>query len=144
MEKLPHHYLVSADMGAGSLPQVSSPGLPGIVANKPAEFGGPGDAWSPETLLMAAIASCFTLSFEAVATAARFDYVDLRCDANGTLDRVDRVTRFTEIVQDVRLTIPAGGDVTKARQLLEKAEHVCLVSNSLNAAVTLNVEVTES
>jgi uncharacterized OsmC-like protein len=30
-------------------------------------FDGPGDAWSPENLLLAAVQSCFLFTFQAVA-----------------------------------------------------------------------------
>ncbi len=41
------------------------------------------------------------------------------------------------------LAVPAGTDVAKARALLERAEHSCLVSNSLRGARTLEAEVVE-
>ena len=42
---------------------LSGDGLPAIATAPPAEFGGPGDRWSPETLLAAAVADCFVLGF---------------------------------------------------------------------------------
>ena len=35
-----------------------------------AEFGGPGDLWSPETMLAGAVAGCFILTFRAAARAS--------------------------------------------------------------------------
>ena len=49
------------------------------------------------------------------------------------LDRVDGRTYFTEIVVHATLRVPAGTDRDRATKLLEKSEHVCLVSNSLVA-----------
>ena len=39
------------------------------------DFDGPGDAWSPEQLLLAAVEACFLLTFRAVAQASRLEFV---------------------------------------------------------------------
>jgi organic hydroperoxide reductase OsmC/OhrA len=49
----------------------------------------------------------------------------------GTLDRVEGKSYFTEFVVQATLRVPPGTDVHKAARALEKAEHVCLISNSL-------------
>ena len=67
--------------------------------------------------------------------------MSLRCQVEGTLDRVERVTQFTAFVVRASLTVPAGTDVERARSLLEKAEHVCLIANSLKAKATLEANV---
>lgn len=107
----------------------------------PAEFGGPGDRWSPETLLVAAVAACFILSFRAIARASKMDWIALQCDVVGDLDKVERVTQFTRFVVRARLEVPAGIRDGKAERLLEKAERACLVTNSLKAPSELDAEV---
>ena len=141
MQPLPHHYSVTAKGTATDSVTLTGPGLAAIASAPPAEFDGPGDQWSPETLLLAAVADCFVLSFRAVAAASKFEWISLRCDTRGTLDRDERVTRFTEIVNTATLTIPAGTRESRARSLLEKAEQICLISNSLNIEVRLNIEL---
>ena len=97
MHPYPHHYAVqAAATPEGDVP-VSSQGLPDLATAPPAEFDGPGDRWSPETLLCAAVADCFLLSFRGVARAAKLPWTSLRCEVRGTLDRVDGKTRFTRI-----------------------------------------------
>jgi organic hydroperoxide reductase OsmC/OhrA len=120
---------------------MTSPGLPDLRLAAPAEFGGPGDQWSPETLMAAAVASCFKLSFKAIARAAKFDWMSIRCDVVAVLDRVDKVTRFTEFHQTVVLEVPPGSDEAKAIRLLEKAERTCLVTNSLTGTTRLDATV---
>ena len=92
MQDFPHHYRTSASARHDSNVDLTSPGLPNLPAAAPAEFGGPGDHWSPETLLAAAVASCFKLSFKAIARAAKFEWVSIRCDVVAVLDLVDKVT----------------------------------------------------
>ena len=131
MHPYPHLYTVQASATpAGDVP-VSSAGLPAIATAPPAEFDGPGDRWSPETLLVAAMADCFLLSFRGVARANKFAWDALECSVEGKLDKVEGKTHFTHYVVRATLRVPAGTDETKARQLLERAEHVCLISNSL-------------
>jgi organic hydroperoxide reductase OsmC/OhrA len=84
----------------------------------PAEFGGPGDVWSPETMLVGSVANCFILSFRAIARASRFEWVSLSCDVAGTLDKVERVTQFTRFDLRAELTIAPGADEKKAHRLL--------------------------
>ena len=120
---------------------MTSPGLDAIESAGPAEFGGPGDLWSPETLLSAAISDCFILSFRAVARAAKFEWLGIRCEVDAVLDRVEKVTRFTDFHQTVILDVPAGADEAKAIKLLEKAEHVCLITNSLTGTTHLDATV---
>jgi organic hydroperoxide reductase OsmC/OhrA len=43
--------------------------VPTLSTATPEEFGGPGDAWSPELLLLGAVESCFLFTFRAVAHA---------------------------------------------------------------------------
>ena len=105
--------------------------LPAIPSAPPTEFGGPGDRWSPETLFVAAVADCFVLTFRGIAGVSRFPWVSLECNVTGTVDRVDRVTQFTELRVRARLRVPAGAKEDQAQRLLAKAEETCLVTISL-------------
>jgi peroxiredoxin-like protein len=141
MHEFPHHYTVT---GAGPVEgdvELTAAHVPRLHSASPAEFGGPGDRWSPETLLVGAVADCFILTFRAVARASKLSWTSLQCDATGTLDRVDRVTQFTHLHVHAHLTVPAGTDPAHARRALEKAERSCPISNSLKAAVHLEADV---
>jgi peroxiredoxin-like protein len=138
MHPYPHRYLTTARAAVEGDVELGSAGLAAIASLPPAEFGGPGTLWSPETLLVAAVADCFVLSFRAVARASKLPWIHLECATEGVLDRIDGVTRFTEILTKAKLTVPAGTDEALARRLLEKAEKVCLISNSLLASKHLD------
>lgn len=141
MHPFPHHYPVTATVTGDDDVWLKAPGLEGIPSAGPAEFDGPGNRWSPESLLSAAVADCFVLSFRAIARASRLEWLDLQCDVDGTLDKVDGVTRFTAFAVRARLSVPAGTDRAKADRLLHKAEQHCLITNSLTATRTLETEV---
>ena len=133
MHTYPHIYTVQASsLPAGDVP-VSSAGLPVLATAPPAEFDGPGDRWSPETLLCAAVADCFLLSFRGVARAQKLPWTSLQCEVQGTLNRIEGKTRFTHILVRAVLVAPEGADRDKAVKAMERAEHVCLISNSLVA-----------
>jgi peroxiredoxin-like protein len=141
MQPFPHDYTVTVSGASAGNVRVRSAGLPDLPVATPAEFDGPGDQWSPETLLVGAVASCYLLTFRGIAQMARLEWNDLRCDVEGVLERVERVTRFTKVVLKVKLQVPPRSDLQKAQQLLDKAKQVCLITNSLNAHIVLKAEV---
>lgn len=144
MHPYPHTYTVSAAAQAAGEVTLGSTGLADLPSMPPPEFDGPGGYWSPETLLTAAVADCFVLSFRAVSRASKFDWNGLSVSVEAMLERVDGVTRFTRFTTRARLTVAAGTDAGRARTLLEKAEKVCLVTNSLSAESHLEAEVVTS
>lgn len=141
MHPLPHNYAVSATAEADTNVTLSSPGLAPMTSAGPAEFDGPGDQWSPESLLVASVADCFILTFRAVARASRFEWSNLDCHVDGLLDRVDGELRFIGFDVRATLTVPADANVTKAEKLLQKSEGGCLITNSLIAECHLKTEV---
>ena len=142
MQTFPHHYHVrAAGTAEGAGVELAGNGLSGFATAPPAEFGGPGDRWSPETLLVGAVADCFVLTFRGVARASKLEWLSLACDASGTLDRIDGVVRFTAIDLHARLVVPPGGDEALARRVLEKAERGCLIANSLTAERHLEIAI---
>ena len=142
MQPLPHFYSVTSIAAPNVQVRLNSPGLSELKSEPPVEFGGPGDLWSPETLLMAAVADCFTLTFRATARITNLPWTSLECAASGTVDRTDGVTRFTAVHLRVALSIPQVADAAKALRLLEKTEKSCLVANSIKAERTLEPVVT--
>lgn len=141
MQAFPHQYGVTAVAAAEGDVELSGKSFTTLISASPAEFGGPGNRWSPETLLVGAVGDCLVLTFRAVAGASRLPWTSLRCQVTGTLDRVDRVTAFTGFEVRAALTVPAGTEPERARHLLEKAEQNCLVANSLKAPIRLVPEI---
>jgi organic hydroperoxide reductase OsmC/OhrA len=144
MHPLPHHYRVRIGVRPEGEVSLDSAGLPQLRSLPPPEWGGPGGYWAPETLLLAALGDCTMLTFRAIAKASRFAWNELTADVEGKLERIDGNSSFTEITLRVRIVVPAGGDAARARQLLEKAERGCPVSNSLTAAKHVETEVVEA
>jgi organic hydroperoxide reductase OsmC/OhrA len=141
MKNLPHEYVVVAEASSVGDAQLIANGLSRLATAPPIEFGGPGDRWSPEMLLVAALGDCFVLTFRAVAAASHLPWNSLRCEVSGTLDRMDRVMQFTGFDVRADLRISDWRDSDRARRALDRAEHNCLISNSLKAAIHLASDV---
>ena len=141
MHPYPHTYRATAAGASTGLVAVTSPNLPEINTAPPAQFDGPGDVWSPETLLVAAVANCYILTFRALARFAKLEWRMLECGVEGILERVEGVTQFSRYTTRATLVVATGTDREKASQLLQKAERSCLVSNSLRGVRNLEVEI---
>lgn len=141
MKAYPHHYQVAASADPDGEVVLFCAGLESLHTAAPLEFDGPGDRWSPETLLVGAIANCFALTFRAMARAARLPWLALHCDVVGTLEREQGVSKFVTFAVQARLQVPAGSDIEMAQRALHKAEMGCLISNSLSGRRQLDVSI---
>jgi uncharacterized OsmC-like protein len=141
MTVFPHEYVVTAGASVGDDVELRAEGLPALRSAPPREFGGPGDRWSPETLVVAAVGDCFVLTFRAIARVMELPWTSLRCHVRGTVDRVERSTQFTAFAIEATLSLPQGASEESARRALEKAERGCLITNSLKAESTLSITI---
>ncbi len=144
MHPYPHIYVAAASGVPAGPVAVSSPTAPDIATTPPPQFDGPEGYWSPETLLTASVANCFILTFRALSRVARLEWLRLECKVEAVLEKVEGVTQFSRFETLATLTVASGADAAKAKQLLEKAEHGCLVANSLRGARKLEARVLTS
>lgn len=143
MKPFPHRYDVHLGGGPSGHAVLSTPGVPDLSTAPPLDFDGPGDAWSPEHLLLASVQACFLFTLRAVARASQLDFLSVAVEAAGTVNRQEGVTRFTEIVLRARLVVSPRTDRDRALRVLEKTEKNCLVSASLSTPVRLETEIAE-
>lgn len=145
MHPFPHHYRVAASGLAEGSVQLSAQDLPTLETMPPPEFDGRPGYWSPETLLLAAVADCFVLTFRSVARASHLEWEQLECDVEGLLEHQDNSTRFTSVTLSPLLLIKRAQDQKRAHRCLEKAEQACLITQSLNADIRLEprIEISE-
>jgi peroxiredoxin-like protein len=141
VKPLPHRFEVHLEGGPTGHATATVQGAPELRSAPPAEFDGPGDAWSPEHLLLAAVETCFLFTLRAVAQASRLPFTAVSASAEGTVDRGDGALRFTEIILRARLEVPEGVERDRAVRIMEKSERACLVTASLATPVRLEAEV---
>jgi organic hydroperoxide reductase OsmC/OhrA len=134
-----HAYRVIAWWTSGQTGLAKSDSAPSAIHfGAPPQFGGLEGRWTPEDLLMTALASCFTTTFHTIAGYSKFEYTDLAVEAEGTVVRTAKGYRFSEIVVRPSLTISGEQNRGRAIGLLHKAKTLCLVSRAL--AVTQKFE----
>jgi organic hydroperoxide reductase OsmC/OhrA len=106
------------------------------------ELGGLEGRWTPEQLLLCALAGCFTTTFHDVARAARFDYTDLEVEVEGCVRR-NRGTgcNFSEILLRPRLTVASEEQREVGLGLLRRAKAVCMISRAITVPQTLEPAV---
>jgi len=116
---------------------ISCAGKPDVPVATPPEFKGHEGIWSPEDLFVASANICLMTTFLAVAERAGLAFSAYESTAEGRLELVEGKFQFTAITIRPSITLKPGGDAAKAKELIEKAEHNCLISNSMKATVTL-------
>ncbi|MGA3104073.1 MAG: OsmC family protein [Terriglobales bacterium] len=110
----------------------SSSALSAIHFTAPPAFGGLDGRWTPEDLLLCALASCFTTTFRAVAESSKFRYTDLQVEVEGDVSKSNPGYHFSHVLIRPKLTIPREAGETQAIALLEKTRDLCLVSRALS------------
>jgi len=128
-----HAYLVSAWWTSGRTGIAKSDSAPNAIHfTAPKEFGGLEGRWTPEELLLAALAGCFTTTLRAVAGNSRFDFADLEVEVSGTVRKAASGYSFSEIVLRPTIKIAEFSDQDRALDLLKKTERLCLVARALD------------
>lgn len=141
MQNLPHTYNVNVSASPAGNLDVNTDNVDQLAVAPPIEFDGPGDQWSPESLLLASASSCMVLSFRAIAKMSGLEWRSIECHTSGILDKVERQMQFTQLTTVAKLVIAADADQEKAIATLIKAEKTCLISNSLKAQSHLEYDV---
>ncbi|MFA5170204.1 MAG: OsmC family protein [Sulfuriferula sp.] len=141
MMNFPYQYQASATANQTGEVILHSEGLADIASAAPKDFGGPGDRWSPENLLVAALGDCYILTFRAIMAAMKINWVAISCDVQGTLARVEGKTKFTEFMLRIQLKVPSGTDDSSANMALQKAKSGCFISNSLSAQINFETDI---
>lgn len=131
MEK-EHTYRVTAWWASGQTGITKSDSAPNAIHfAAPPQFGGMEGRWTPEDLLLSAVASCFTTTFQAIAGYSKFEYLDLEVEVEGTVSKTSSGYCFTGIVIRPTLTIADEEGQSRGLELLKKAKALCLVSRAL-------------
>ena len=115
--------------------RVDFPGKPSMRASAAAAFRGDPSLVDPEDLLVASLSICHFLSYVALCARGGVNVIAYEDEASGTMSRFDRGFHFTDVLLKPRVTIAAGSDPEKARELHKKAHEECFIANSVNFPV---------
>jgi peroxiredoxin-like protein len=137
-----HKYRALAWWTSGQTGLAKSDSAPNAIHfSAPPEFGGLDGRWTPEDLLLGALASCFTTTFRAIARYSKFEYTDLQVEVEGTVSKAESGYTFSEIILRPTLTIHDEEKRDWALKLLQKTEAACLVSKALATTPALEPHV---
>jgi peroxiredoxin-like protein len=120
---------------------IATQGKTDISVATPPEFKGPEGIWSPEDLFVASVNTCLMTTFLAFIDRAGLIPVEYQSDAEGKLELGSTGFSFTEITLRPTIVVKTEEDRTKARELIEKAEKNCLISNSIKSQVHLEATI---
>jgi len=138
-----YSYRVSAWWTSGRTGLAKCESSPNTIHfSEAAELGGLQGRWTPEQLLLCALAGCFTTTFHEVARAAKFEYTDLEVEVEGTVHR-NRSTgcNFDEILLRPRLTVQSDEQREAGLGLLRRTKAVCMISRAITVPQTLEPTV---
>jgi len=123
--------------------EISAEGKPAIAGSSDPVFRGDATRWNPEELQVAALSSCHQLAYLhlcAVAGVVVVEYVD---HAEGVMVMTpDGAGQFVRVVLRPKVTVAAGSDVAKAKELHHEAHEKCFIARSVNFPVEHEAEVT--
>jgi organic hydroperoxide reductase OsmC/OhrA len=113
-----------------------------IHFSEAAELGGLQGRWTPEQLLLCALAGCFTTTFSDVARASKFEYTDLEVEIEGSVRRSRAAgCNFSEILIRPRLTVASEEQRETGLALLRRTKSICMISRAITVPQTLEPAV---
>jgi len=128
---------LSGDRGILHAHRVNGP----IYVATPEQLGGGGKEWSPEHLLLGAVAGCFMSTFIAFAKKQALEFRHFECRASGQVEIVQGKYKFSAIHIISVTYIHSEVMREKANAVIDKTQAYCLISNSINAAITYDSQV---
>lgn len=138
----PHRYEVDlAWTGGADRCDLSAGSKPVIKGGAPAGFDGTDESlWSPEHLILAALAQCLMATYFALNKRNPIETRAYSSKAESVLDKTREGLVFTSFKVSVTVKVPADR-ADDARKLIELAKKYCITSNALKTAPTVDAVV---
>ncbi len=137
-----HRFRVEAWWASGRTGIAKSSSAPNAIHfTAPPAFGGLEGRWTPEDLLLGAIASCYTTTFRALADYSKLAYTDLQVEAEAIVTKAESGYNLGEVSIRANLIIPREEEQARAIKLLNKAKGLCLVARALAVKQTFEPAV---
>jgi organic hydroperoxide reductase OsmC/OhrA len=122
--------------------EIGGPGKPTLPGSADPAFRGDGTRHNPEELLVASLSTCHMLWYLHLCADAGVVVTGYRDHPSGTLKlNADGSGAFTAATLRPRVTITAGSDAARARELHADAHHFCFIAASVNFPVTVEPEI---
>jgi peroxiredoxin-like protein len=147
MSSVNHEYRVLVAWTGGRDGQGKVEGTNGLSESlrTPPEFGGPGGATNPEELLTSAIASCYSITFGIIAANRKLPYTAFEVEAVGNVRQEGMAFTYDKVTLKPTITLAADATPEQeaaANDMALKADHYCIVTNTVRDKVEVVVEPT--
>ena len=116
--------------------------FPKIEVTTPTEFiGGEENVWTPEHLFVASANVCLMTTFLSIAENSKLDFISYNSQGKGMLEKADHGFMITEIELFPNIVVSQEKDIARAERIIQKAEHHCLISNSIKSKIILTPKI---
>lgn len=137
----PHHYEVNLTWKGGETSEISAGPRPVLPGGPPVQFDGTDETrWSPEHLVLAALAQCLMLTWVSLNKRSQIPLKGWESKGESVLEKTKEGLVFTSFKLSVVLKTDASR-VDEARRLLDSAKKYCIIANSLKTSPTLEAVV---
>jgi organic hydroperoxide reductase OsmC/OhrA len=135
-------FRVSASPRPHGLVRLGSDGKAPLDVAAPPEFrGGVPDVWTPEDLLVASVASCYTVTLRAISSRREVPLQHVEVEGVGHVTRRAE-GRFGFVVIELRVDLTVEAEVAEAAERVARAaKQRCLVAQALEIPVELELNV---
>jgi organic hydroperoxide reductase OsmC/OhrA len=117
-------------------------GKPEVPASSDPSFRGDRSRYNPEELLVAALSSCHMLWYLHLCALNHITVVEYRDAASGVMrENSDGSGEFLRVLLKPAITLSAGEDRVKARELHHEAHRLCFIARSVNFPVEIEPEI---
>jgi peroxiredoxin-like protein len=136
------HFEVQLDWLEGTRGILSARDANGAIQiATPPEFGGEGEAWTPEHLFLSSISSCYMTTYLSFAKKLGFEISHFDCNTIGQIEIFESKYMFTSINLFPKVYIKGEELRDKAKIAMEKTNKYCIISNSVNATIFYHGEI---
>jgi len=120
---------------------LEAPGKPSLRISSPPEFRGEANVWTPEDLFVAALETCFLMTFAGLIERKHLAVEAYYSLSEGLLEYQEDGYRFTRIT--IRPTVIVT-DIRAAEPVLislEEAKRMCLIARSMTTEVVVEPDI---
>lgn len=136
----PHRYELDCVWTGGDRCDLSS-GSRALKGGAPAQFDGTDESlWSPEHLILAALAQCLMATYHALNKRYPIETKSYASKAESVLDKTREGLVFTSFKVVVTVKVPADR-AEDAKKLIELSKKYCITSNALKTAPSVEAVV---
>ena len=110
------------------------------IISAPTQLDGPGTGANPEELLIAAAANCYLITFAAILSNRQIQYSFIEITSEGIVSKEGKHLKFEKIVHKPIVYVSNSDAEENIKQLAERAEKACFISQTLKGNVDVAVE----